>query len=62
MSHNLDPDHYHQAQHFGGPDLGPTCLQRLSADDTSRQRVKFCYPLISCQYFLALKMLSALIL
>ena len=22
-----------------GPDLGPSCLQRLSADDTSRQRV-----------------------
>ena len=21
-----------------GPDLGPNCLQRLSADDTSRQR------------------------
>ena len=23
-----------------GPDLDPNCLQRLSADDTSRQRVK----------------------
>ena len=23
-----------------GPDLGPNCLQRLSADDTSRKRVK----------------------
>ena len=23
-----------------GPDLGPICLQRLRADDTSRQRVK----------------------
>ena len=22
-----------------GPDLGPNCLQRLSADDTSKQRV-----------------------
>ena len=22
-----------------GPDLGPNCLQRLSADDASRQRV-----------------------
>ena len=32
---SLDPD---QAQHFVGPDLGPNCLQRLSADDTSRQR------------------------
>ena len=25
---------------FVGPDLGPNCLQRLSADDTIRQRVK----------------------
>ena len=37
MSNILDPD---QAQHFVGPDLGPNCLQRLSADDTSRYRVK----------------------
>ena len=29
------------ASHFVGPDLGPNCLQRLSADDTSRQRVNF---------------------
>ena len=33
---SLDPD---QDQHFVGPDLGPNCLQSLSADDTSRQRV-----------------------
>ena len=26
--------------HFVGPDLGPNCLQRLLADDTSRQRNK----------------------
>ena len=37
MSNSLDPD---QAQRFVGPDLGPNCLQRLSTDDTSRQRVK----------------------
>ena len=37
VSNNLDPD---QAQHFVGPDLGPNCLLRLSADNTSRQRVK----------------------
>ena len=37
VSNSLDPD---QAQHFVGPDLGPNCLQRLSADNTSRQRVK----------------------
>ena len=30
MSNSLDPD---QAQHFVGPDLGPNCLQRLSAVD-----------------------------
>ena len=29
----FDPD---QARHFVGSDLGPNCLQRLSADDTSR--------------------------
>ena len=34
VSDSLDPD---QAQHYVGPDLGPKCLQRLSADDTSRQ-------------------------
>ena len=37
MSIDLDPD---QARHSVGPDLGPNCLQRLSADDTSRQRAK----------------------
>ena len=31
-----DPD---QARHFVGPDLGPNCLQRLSTDDTRRQKV-----------------------
>ena len=40
MSNNLDPD---QAQHFVGSDLGPSSLQRLSADDTSRLRVKHCH-------------------
>ena len=37
MSNSLDPD---QAGHFVGPGLDPKCLQRLSADDTSRQRVQ----------------------
>ena len=36
MSNHLDPD---QARHFVGPDLGPNCLQKLSADDSRRQRV-----------------------
>ena len=37
MSDSLDPD---QARRFVGPDLRPTCLPRLSADDTGRQTVK----------------------
>ena len=37
MSTSLDPD---QARDFLWPDLDPNCLQRLSADDISRQRVK----------------------
>ena len=36
VSSSLDPD---QARYFVRPDVGPNCLQRLSADDTSRQRV-----------------------
>ena len=36
MPNSLDPD---QARHFVWPDLGPNCLQRLSADERSRQRV-----------------------
>ena len=30
VSNNLDPD---QDRHFVGPDLGPSCLQRSSADN-----------------------------
>ena len=37
VSTSLDPD---QARQFVGPDLDPNCLQRLSADDMGRQRVK----------------------
>ena len=33
VSNSLDPD---QARQFVGPDLGPNCLQRLSAEDSSR--------------------------
>ena len=32
MSYSLDPD---QDRHSVGPDLGPNCLQRLSADNKS---------------------------
>ena len=40
VSNSLDPD---QSRHFVWPDLGPNCLQRLSADDISRQRVKLIF-------------------
>ena len=33
VSNSLDPD---QARRFVGPDLGPNCLQNLSAEDTCR--------------------------
>ena len=36
MSNSLDPD---QARRFVGPDLGPNCLPRLSADDIGRQLI-----------------------
>ena len=36
VSNSLDPD---QARHFVRPDLGPNCLQRLSADNTDRHTV-----------------------
>ena len=36
MSNSLDTG---QARRIVGPDLGPNCLPRLSADDTGRQRV-----------------------
>ena len=37
VSNSLNPD---QARHIVGPDLGPICLQRLSVNDTSKERVK----------------------
>ena len=41
MPNSLNPD---QARHFVGPDLDPNCLQRLSADNISRQRVEVLSP------------------
>ena len=38
MSHCLDPG---QVRRFVGPDVGPNCLQRLSAEDTSRQIARY---------------------
>ena len=37
MSFRLEPD---QTRHFVMPDLGPNCLNRISADNSSRVRVK----------------------
>ena len=34
VSNSLDPD---QARHFVGPDLGPTCLQSISADIAGKE-------------------------
>ena len=36
MSNSLNPD---QTRHYVGPNLCPKCLSRVSADDTSTQRV-----------------------
>ena len=43
MSNSLDTD---QARHLVGPDLGPNCLKRLSAHDSSRQLSRQCSDLI----------------
>ena len=40
LSNSLDPD---QARHFVAPDMGPNCLQRLSADDNwYHWQISFC--------------------
>ena len=42
MSNSLDPD---QARRSVGPDLGPNCFQKLSADNTIRQSdIDFLWP------------------
>ena len=49
VSNGLDPD---QDQHSVGPDLGPNCLQWLSADDTtSKQSFNLITILSSATYF-----------
>ena len=37
VSNRLDPD---EPSHFVGPDLVPNCLQKISADNTGRYRLK----------------------
>ena len=50
MSNSLDPD---QVQHFVGPDLGPICFQRFSADSKSHHlRVKSLLSLNPCMIFM----------
>ena len=38
VSNGLDPD---QDRRYVGPDLGPNCLQRLSADDRTLAKKEF---------------------
>ena len=40
VSNSLDP---HQALQIVGPDLGPCCSQRLSAEDTSKLSGQSCF-------------------
>ena len=49
MSNSLDPD---QARRFVGPDLGPNCLPKLSAEDTGIQRVKPYFEDLLCTFSL----------
>ena len=45
VSKSMYPD---QARRYDGPDLGTKCLQRLSVDDSSRQRIKELLPIDPC--------------
>ena len=56
MSNSLDLD---QARHFVGPDLGPNCLQRLSADDTCRQSFLHSHSCMQHMYLVGLQVYSA---
>ena len=47
VSNSFDPE---RTLHSVGPDLGPNCLQRLSADGTSRLRVKEFLKHYNCQF------------
>ena len=44
MSNSLDPD---QARRFVGPDLGPNCLPKLSADDVKLRLQSLIQPILS---------------
>ena len=40
MSNSFDPD---QARHYVGPDLGPNCLQKLSADKLGGKELTYLF-------------------
>ena len=59
VSNSLDPD---QAQHFVGPDLGPNCLQRLSADIVCKElNTKQLVDTLAKVYFIWLQFFSFLV-
>ena len=58
MSNSLDLD---QARHFVGPELGPNCLQRLTADDTCRQSVLHSHSCMQHMYLVGLQVYSAVV-
>ena len=55
VSNSLDPD---QVRRFVGPGLGPNCLQRYSADGTSRRRVKHLHCHVQIYYYLSRQIFS----
>ena len=51
MSNSLDPDQlkrFVEPHRYDGHDMGPNCLQKLSADDTGRQSVNILLLLCLC--------------
>ena len=58
VSNSFDSD---QARYFVWHDLGPNCLQMLSADSTSRQRVKKCFVILLQKHSQALQISKCLV-
>ena len=48
VSNSFHPD---QLEHFVWPELGPNCLQKLSADGISRQRANKCFVILLQKHF-----------
>ena len=56
VSNTLNPD---QARHFVGPDLGPNCLQRLSADNkVALSGKELNTKQLTCRYYFLAKTLA----